>query len=347
MNTELLQHIELLVGSIGVILGLFFASFLLANRSKQPRANLFLSIYLWAFSLRIGKSLFHNYFEVNATLRTLFLTVLLCVGPSIWLYTLYLLNPKAKPKVKDYLHFLLFLVMASICWLIPNDGAPIFGVFYDFLTVHMFAYTAFSLVWLSRQKKAWNIQEGERVKRWLSYFLSINLVMIVVYFLISKSIIPFYLGLSFLFSIVVISLSFFALKHPFLFKNSIEKYKQSGFDNQDAIQLMKTLKNLMEQKKPYLDPGLNLSGLSKKLGVSTKALSQAINQVEALNYSQYVSKYRVQEVQQLMRSPAYSNMTIAAIAYDCGFNSISTFNAAFKKYAGETAIQYRNSLKVY
>ncbi|MEL6942615.1 MAG: hypothetical protein AAFO82_08095 [Bacteroidota bacterium] len=66
MNTELVRHIELLTGSIGVILGLFFADLLFATRQKQPKANLFLAIYLLAFSLRVGKSLFHNYFEINA-----------------------------------------------------------------------------------------------------------------------------------------------------------------------------------------------------------------------------------------------------------------------------------------
>lgn len=346
MNAELLRQIELLVGSIGVILGVFFASFIIATYRKQTKANLFLAIYLLAFSLRIGKSLFHNYFEIDATLRTLFLTVLLCVGPSIWLYTLYIIKPKTKKVVWQYFHFLPFLMILSISGMIPNDGSSwVFGAFYDFLTAHMFFYTMFSLLWVWRQKDIAVVKANPQLKHWLNFFLGVNLVLIIVYFLISQLIIPFYLGLSFLFSVVVILFSFWILKNPFLFKGSVDKYKDSTLDSNEAFGLMEKLRTLMRLEKPYLNPELNLLELSVKLDVSTKELSQAINQVESLNYSQLISRYRVEEVKHLMTTSSYSNMTIAAVAYDCGFNSISTFNAAFKKHAGLTAIAYRKGLE--
>ena len=148
MNIELLKQIELIIGSIGVILGVFFSSILFATRINH-KANIFLAIYLLAFSLRIGKSLFHNYFEIDATFRTFFLTTLLCVGPSIWLYTLNLLKPERNRIYSDYFHFIPFIITVSICWLIPNNGSSwVFGLFYDFLTAHMFTYSFFSLIWL-------------------------------------------------------------------------------------------------------------------------------------------------------------------------------------------------------
>lgn len=347
MTTQLLQHIELLTGSIGVILGIFFALFLMITWQKQPIANLFLSIYLLAFGLRIGKSLFHNYFEIDATLRTFILTTLLCVGPSIWLYTLYLFKPETKKNNYNFIHFIPFLILISICWLIPNNGSWIFGIFYNFLIVHMFCYIIFSMIWLKKQKSTNNIKESYKVKNWLNYFLILNLILVVMYFLISElGIIP-YIGLSFLFSIVIILLSFWALKNPILFKASIKKYKHSTIDSNDVFQLMIKLKTLMDEEKPYLNPSLNLSELSTKLNVSTKELSQAINQTESLNYSQFISKHRVEEVKRLMKNPSYSKMTIASIAYDCGFNSISTFNTAFKTHSGLTAITYWQSLGTY
>ncbi|WP_299442695.1 AraC family transcriptional regulator [uncultured Aquimarina sp.] len=344
MNAEVLQHIELLVGSIGVILGLFFAGFLLANRQKLSEANIFLSIYLVAFSLRIGKSLFHNYFELDATLRTMFLATLLCVGPAIWLYVLFLIKPKTQSRTKSYFHFLPFFIALSICWLIPNNGSWIFGVYYDFLIVHMGTYIVFSLVWLWKQNNEIEATEGIKVLSWLRYFLFLNLIFVVVYFLISELIIPFYIGISFLFSIVVISLSFWALKNPSLFIVPVEKYKQSTFDTNEAYKLMERLKTFMNDEKPFLDPEMTLPKLSAKFNMSTNELSQVINQVESLNYSQFISKYRVQEAQNLMNAQAYANMTIAAIAYDSGFNSISSFNSSFKKHAKMTPIAYRKSL---
>lgn len=101
----------------------------------------------------------------------------------------------------------------------------------------------------------------------------------------------------------------------------------------------------MDKEKPYLNSSLNLAELSSALDVSSKKLSQVINQSESLNYSQFVSKYRVAEAQARMQNDNNRHLKIAAIAYDCGFNSISSFNASFKKYAGTTAIAYRNSLE--
>ena len=240
MSVELLKHIELLVGSIGVILGVFFSLFLFANRRNQPKANIFLSIYLIAFSLRIGKSLFHNYLEIDPTLRTFFLTMLLCIGPSLWLYTRYLTKPSTNKRLHDYVHFAPFFILLSVCWLIPNNGSKVFGIFYDFLIVHMFAYILFSLLWLKRQMNTSATKEEQKTNVWLNSFLIINLVVIVMYYLISELIIPFYLGLSFLFSLLIVSFSFWALKNPFLFKVPTEKYKHSTIDGSEAVQLSET-----------------------------------------------------------------------------------------------------------
>ncbi|MBW1297283.1 helix-turn-helix domain-containing protein [Aquimarina litoralis] len=345
MRAEVLQHIELLIGSIGVILGFFFAVFLIINRKVLPLAKMFLAIYLFAFSLRIGKSLFHNYFELDPTLRTAFLTVLLCIGPSIWLYVMYFMRPFSRLLSSHLFHYFPFVIFLSICWLIPNNGSWIFGVFYDFLIVHMSSYIVFSMWWIRKYKRTVEMNRKTEKVSWLYYFLYVNLVFIILYFLISESIIPFYLGISFLFSGVVIFLSFWALKKPFLFKNSTEKYKQSSFSIDDTNLLMQKLKIFMDSEKPFLDPEITLPKLSKQFNVSTNELSQIINQVESLNYSQFISKYRVKEAQRLMTLSQYDNMTIAAIAYDSGFSSISSFNSSFKKHTNMTPIAYRQSLK--
>lgn len=85
MSPELLNQFEFLIGSIGVILSLFFGIFLLITYKRRPKANLFLAIYLLAFALRIGKSLFHYDFEIPATIRTYILSTLYVVGPALWL----------------------------------------------------------------------------------------------------------------------------------------------------------------------------------------------------------------------------------------------------------------------
>ncbi len=101
----------------------------------------------------------------------------------------------------------------------------------------------------------------------------------------------------------------------------------------------------MEAEKLYLDPSLNLSELSKKVGASPKELSQAINQVSKVNYAQFISALRIEEAKRLLVAPAFSNSNISTIAFECGFDSISSFNSSFKKHTSVTAKDYRNAKK--
>jgi AraC-like DNA-binding protein len=41
---------------------------------------------------------------------------------------------------------------------------------------------------------------------------------------------------------------------------------------------------------------------------------------------------------------ARSTVTIAAIAYECGFNSLATFQRCFKQFTGITPSKYQNTL---
>jgi AraC-like DNA-binding protein len=84
-----------------------------------------------------------------------------------------------------------------------------------------------------------------------------------------------------------------------------------------------------------------LTKLSIVIGISSKQLSQIINQIENINYSQYVAMYRIEEAKRLLILPEYKHYKISTVAYESGFNNISSFNAAFKKISNTTAIEYR------
>lgn len=342
-NAELFKHIELLIGSIGVMLSLFFSTFLIITRKNQPKANIFLTIYLLAFSLRIGKSLFFNYFPIDPVIRNIFLGVLLTIGPSIWFYTNYLAKPDVHFKrSKILIHYVPALLSILFCWAIPNDRSIIAQLFYTFLIFHMTVYTVTSLIWLFRQPK--DLVINKSIKKWLYYFLSVTLFMLIIYFMISNNIIPYYLGTAFLFSAVIIFFGIWALKNPFLFKINKEKYSSSSLSYEESVLNIDQLDALMKDEKLFLDPDLTLTKTSAQLGISTKQLSQAINQVYKKNYSQYIANYRVEEAKRLLHSTEYANFKISAIAYDSGFNSISSFNTTFKKLTQLTAIEYRQSL---
>jgi len=47
-----------------------------------------------------------------------------------------------------------------------------------------------------------------------------------------------------------------------------------------------------------------------------------------------------------MKKVEYQDAKIASLAYDYGFNSISTFNTAFKKITNHTPSEYRNAILI-
>lgn len=346
-NEEIFKHIELLVGSIGVILSLFFGVFLLITRKQQPKANIFLAIYLLAFSLRIGKSLFFNYFPIDPVLRNVFLGILLAIGPSLWSYSyLRAATKNVLPKSKYIWHYMPMLVFISFCWVIPNDRSTASLAIYYFLLVHMLSYTTYTLIWLFRNKKVNPTTRQDSINRWLVFFAYTTLSVLLFIFLITSGVIPYYMGMAFWFSVVIICFAFWALKNPFLFRVETEKYANSGLGQNELEIHMIALEKLMEDEKSYLNPELTLTILSKKIGISSKQLSQVINQAEGVNYSQYIVSLRISEVQRRLKSGEFQHYKIAAIAYDSGFNSISSFNTAFKKHTNQTAVQYRHSSSI-
>ncbi|MEL7124489.1 MAG: helix-turn-helix domain-containing protein, partial [Bacteroidota bacterium] len=57
----------------------------------------------------------------------------------------------------------------------------------------------------------------------------------------------------------------------------------------------------------------------------------------------FVNTYRIDEAKKRLTDESYQQYTIAGIAYDCGFNSISTFNTTFKAMTKQTPTQFRKA----
>ena len=93
-------------------------------------------------------------------------------------------------------------------------------------------------------------------------------------------------------------------------------------------------------KTPYIDGKLSLKQVAQKMEISTNYLSQVINENLKKNFFDFVNEYRVNLVKQKMKDPTNSQYTLLALAYDCGFNSKSSFNVIFKKNTGLTPSQY-------
>jgi AraC-like DNA-binding protein len=105
-----------------------------------------------------------------------------------------------------------------------------------------------------------------------------------------------------------------------------------------------SLKRAMEQNKLYLDPLLNLQIISKHTNISQKTISAVLNQHLHKSFNEFVNEYRIEAFKEKLQDPELDHLTIAGIAFDCGFNSQATFQRTFKQFTGLSPSEYRNGL---
>jgi len=115
----------------------------------------------------------------------------------------------------------------------------------------------------------------------------------------------------------------------------ISRYQKSGLKENDVEQLYLRLQTLMETEKPFKNPELTLAELAKRLDVHPNYLSQAVNEKAQRNFFNYINTLRVEEFLRLAPLPESQRFTLLALAFDCGFNSKSTFNKYFKLHTGK------------
>ncbi|WP_197286331.1 helix-turn-helix domain-containing protein [Pedobacter sp. PACM 27299] len=95
----------------------------------------------------------------------------------------------------------------------------------------------------------------------------------------------------------------------------------------------------MTEKELFKNPNLKVSDLAKAINISSHQLSQILNESIEKNFTLFINEYRINEACKLLLSN--TNLTIEAVADEVGFNTKSTFFAAFKKNKGATPSVYQ------
>lgn len=90
------------------------------------------------------------------------------------------------------------------------------------------------------------------------------------------------------------------------------------------------LQRFMETQRPYLDPDLTLSRLSRRMGVPTKSLSATVNLATGENVSRFINNARISAAQDAIRNG--ESVTNAMLM--SGFNTKSNFNREFLRIVG-------------
>lgn len=110
--------------------------------------------------------------------------------------------------------------------------------------------------------------------------------------------------------------------------------KKDKLIDEDLQQWRNDLERLMTRERLYLEPDLTLSDLARRLQTNPSVLSAVVNRAFGKNFNDFINAYRVEAVKKLLSDPAVSHLSLLGIGLECGFNSKSTFNRAFRKATG-------------
>ncbi len=146
------------------------------------------------------------------------------------------------------------------------------------------------------------------------------------------------------FAILSVYLLLISQRYPFLLNIiKLEAYRdyylKSNIEDAEADRVYSALEQLMNEEKLFVNNDLFLKNAAQKLKVSNLQLSEVLNIHQGKTFSQYIKEKRINYSLELLESKP--SMTVLDIALECGFNSKSSYYAAFQKMIGETPLQYR------
>ncbi len=367
---------------IGFAQVIFFSIIILLKKKKYLK-----DFFLILFFVLVGVESFHAYILPKWDSELLILIDIVYwafLGPSLYLYTRFVIEKDKKLGLKQLLHLIPLLISLvpiidyftqsqynSLEDYFPNCNMLMKIFLYVVWEFNTAVYITITIIILLRHRKNLKkIYSNIRKKdlRWLLY-LTIGFAVYIYSFYIfwalkyffdvnnttffTDAIIP--ILTAYVFGTGIYGYKQNGIFYDFEIKNIKEikpsrskekiKYNKSSFSYNEKNELKEKLQKLMKDKKPFLECELTISELAKELDTSIHKLSQLINESYNINFCDYINFYRVEEFKNQIINPKNKNFKIVSVAYDCGFNSKSTFYSIFKKHSDITPTEYRKKLQ--
>jgi AraC-like DNA-binding protein len=351
---------------IGTAQGLLLSLVLFTSTAGNKTANRILAVLISSFSFML---FFHAYNELlgihadKTTHEHFGQAVFSIFAPLLYYYVQALTRSGFILRRRDSLHLLpccTIILLAILQSFIPEELSwdRQFNMLMPWLLMmQMFIYLYLSLRLLHthQQKIKATFSALEKINlRWLYFLISGQLVIWPVAFLTEI------LGgdsrqwdlVWLLIAIFIYAMGYFGLRQPAIFSGRFtelpgiipetkKKYEKSTLSAEDSERISRRLNEIMSKEKLYLNSELCLPDLAQKLAVSTHHLSQILNERIGKNFFEYINGLRVEEAKKLLKDENLDYLSIAGIAQEAGFNSLSAFNIIFKKSTGSTPSAYR------
>ncbi len=115
--------------------------------------------------------------------------------------------------------------------------------------------------------------------------------------------------------------------------------------NQLLVQQERPEPPMVTRAKEYIaehqSEDLSLGEVARAVNASTFYFCKVFKKATGLNFTDYVSRVRIEKAKNLVMNP---NLRISEIAYEVGFQSLTHFNRVFKKITGLSPTAYRAQL---
>lgn len=118
------------------------------------------------------------------------------------------------------------------------------------------------------------------------------------------------------------------------------KYQNLKLEESELEEIKQAILKYMEEEKPYLRSDFKLDDLSQAINYSKNKISQVLNQHLSANFSNFVSKYRIEAFKEKAKEGLVEQYTLTALAKECGFSSRSSFFYTVKKLTGQTPAEF-------
>jgi AraC-like DNA-binding protein len=356
--------IVIAIGSVGISVSIFMGILLLSQKNKKH-----ISVSILACLLILsGLTLFNDILVTSGISNRIKQLYFIPIFYSLSIAPLFYLFVKSKFSYRlnksDLIHLVIPVIQAAIYFSIGFRSVEFKSILYyenafriylqieSFLfPIFLVGYTILALSYLKRKDMKAYFWTAD-IKRWLANFSAGMLLIAVMEFSFSLieqntsptflSSFPFYLVHTFTLSAFVfwISINSFKQYYPLQIFKSKPSQKDSVIDENELSELLKRLELLMTKDKVFLNPDLNLELLSKYLEISEKHCSHILSKGVGMNFNQYVNNFRIATFKERIKEGQNKTFTLTSIAYDCGFNSKSTFNRVFKSTCGVTPSEF-------
>ena len=129
------------------------------------------------------------------------------------------------------------------------------------------------------------------------------------------------------------------VEYEHLFNNFMYNYSKTTVSEKTMGKFQLILDYL---EKNFNDSSITLTRLSEISSLSECYISELFSLVMGIKFKQYLNTLRINYALQLL---SMSDVTISGAAYESGFETIRTFNSAFKRLKGVTPSEYLDGVK--